>query len=270
MTNDIRLELAEIQQKLDTISDLCDQIDNSGGGGSNFPTPIDCLAGTNPGWTSSNMYSDELNETAWLNARSTFRTTMANSPSGSIMLLGDSMLERLGSAGAQAIDPACVNFGISGESSRQLLFRLNENDINNQPNLIHRAGAVVLLTGINDGSDSRNGSQANAALTVTQIYDKISGWLTGKVVIVKLVKLNSSIFSTPSNTAFVDYVNNWIDTEFANRPGFAIADVNPIVAPNGTLLSQYSTDGQHLDTVDGKQVLQDEIRAKLQLLEVIA
>lgn len=274
-TDDIRVKLAEINNRLNDISDLCDDIDATPceipeepeePEEPTLPTAVDCLAGTNPNWTSSNMYSDELNETAWINARNGFKVTMSTAPSGSIMLLGDSMLANLYE---EEISPYALNFGISGESSRQLLYRLNENDSNGQPNLIHRAGAVVLLTGINDGSDSRNGSQSNAAITVTQIYDKISGWLTGKVVIVKLVKLNTSVFSTPSNTAFVDYVNNWITTEFGGRSGFAIVDVNPTVAPSGTLLSQYSTDGQHLNTAAGRAVLQNAIKDALENLNVI-
>lgn len=231
------------------------------------PTPVDCLAGTNPSWNSSNMYSDELNETAWLNARTTFRTTMANAPSGSIMLLGDSMLANIDE---EEISEHAINFGISGESIRQLLYRINDPDINNAPNLIHRAGAVVILTGINDGSDSRNGTQSNAAATVNIVYDKLSGWLTGKVVIVKLVKLNTSVFSTPSNTAFVDAVNSWIDTEFGSNPNVRIVDVNPTVAPSGSLLSTYSTDGQHLNTTAGKAVLQNAIKDALIDLNVIA
>lgn len=226
-------------------------------------TAVNCLNGTNPAWNSGNMYSDELNETAWLNARTTFRTTMANAPSGSIMLLGDSMLANIRAA---EISPFAVNLGISGESIRQALYRINDVDINNAPNLIHRAGAVVILTGINDGSDSRNGSQTNAADTVKIIYDKMSGWLTGKVVIVKLVKLNTSVFTTPSNTDFVDRVNTWIDTEFGSRSGFVIVDVNPIVAPSGSLLPMYSTDGQHLNTTAGKEVLEGAIRDGLDTL----
>jgi hypothetical protein len=221
---------------------------------------VDCLNGTNPNWTTAGMYSDELNETAWLNARTTFRTTMANSPDGTIMLLGDSMLANIRE---EEISPFAVNLGISGESIRQCLYRINDPDINNNPNLIHRCGAVVILTAINDASDARNGSQANAAATVEIIYEKLSGWLTGKVVICKCVRLNSSVFSIPSNTGFVDVVNDWIDEEFGGREGFAIVDVNPIVAPSGSLQTQYTTDGQHLNTTLGQQVLEGEIRNAL-------
>lgn len=222
-----------------------------------IPPALDCLAGTIP--PATNQYADELSETAWLNLRATYRTTMKNAPSGSIVLIGDSMVERMS---ASAISPYAVNLGISGESIRQLIYRVNETDINNQPNLIHRAGAVVILTGVNDLSDPRNGTQANAAATVNFVYDRLKNWLTGKVIICKIIPVDQAVFSTPSNSAGIAPVNAWIDANFGNKPNVRIVDVNATLAPQGSLLPQYHVDGQHLNSA-GNEILQNAIKVAL-------
>lgn len=219
-----------------------------------IPLALDCLAGTIP--PATNQYADELAETAWLNLRNTYRTTMKNAPSGSIVLIGDSMIERMT---ASSISAYAVNLGISGESIRQLIYRINENDINNQPNLIHRAGAVVILTGVNDLSDARNGTPTNAATTVEFVYDRLKNWLTGKVIICKLIPVDSTVFSIPTN-ASIAHVNTWIDTNFANKPNVKIVDVNATLAPQGSLLPQYHVDGQHLSAA-GYDVLYSAINS---------
>lgn len=219
-----------------------------------IPQTLDCLAGTVPAAT--NMYADELSETAWLDHRNIYRTTMKNAPSGSIVLLGDSMVERMN---VSAISPYAVNLGIAGESIRQLIYRINETDINNQPNLIHRAGAVVVMTGVNDLSDARNGTPTNAALTVEFVYDRLKNWLTGKVIICKLIPVDSGVFSIPTNASIV-HVNTWIQTNFGSLPNVRIVDVNATLAPNGSLLPEYHVDGQHLSAA-GYNILEAGILA---------
>lgn len=237
----------------------CDSIDDQNGETETPPNSnvvVDCLAGTIPPYT--NMYDDELYEADWLNKRVSYRTVMKNSPSGSIVMIGDSMIER---QNVTNISSKCVNFGISGESIRQILYRINENDIDNQPNLIHRAGAVVILTGVNDLSDPRNGSPTNAAETVEFCYSRLKGWLTGNVIICKLIPVDSNVFSVPSN-ASISHVNSWIDANFSGLTNVRIVDVNSTLAPNGSLLPQYHVDGQHLSSA-GDLVLQDAIKQAL-------
>jgi lysophospholipase L1-like esterase len=238
----------------------CDLIDNNETTPTT-PVAMDCLAGTIP--PATNMYADELVETAWLNLRNTYRTTMKNAPSGSIVLIGDSMIER---QNLLNVSSKAVNLGISGESIRQLVYRVNETDASNAPNLIHRAGAVVILTGVNDLSDPRNGSPTNAAQTVEFVYDRLKLWLTGNVVICKLIPVDANVFSVPTN-ASIAHVNAWIDVNFANKPNIRIVDVNATLAPNGSLLPQYHVDGQHLNDA-GNAVLQNAIRTALQSLNV--
>jgi lysophospholipase L1-like esterase len=266
--------LTDIIARAQQIESLAQEIQNLAGANppTGLPATLDCLNGTVPSTT--NMYSDELNETAWLNKRSAYRTTMKNAASGSIICIGDSMIER---NDWSAVSQYCVNLGISGESARQFHYRLNETDINSQPNLIHRAGAVVVLTGVNDLSDTRNGisgsvsttaGYTNAANTVGPILQKLAGWFTGKGVIVKLVKVDTSIFSVPHNSG-IDLVNAYIDTHYGSKSDWAVVDINPTVAPSGSLLSQYHVDGQHLNAA-GYAVLNAAVKTALQGLSVIA
>lgn len=276
LTNDIRDEIASLQTdisiRISTIEsklDLIDSFECDDEEPPEEPEILDCLAGTVPSWNSSNLISGELTEVDFVNRRPVIKAAMAAAPDGSICLLGDSIIYSLD---ASAIAPNAVNMGIGGESTRQLLYRLNDTDSNNNPNLIHRAGAGVLLSGINDGRDSYYSSQANARDTVgPYMMDKIQQWLTGKWVIVKLIKVNpsGSNASGVSNTIYVDGINAYIDTYYGNRPGFKVIDINPIVAPSGSLSSTYdSGDGLHLNAA-GKVVLQDAIRTALQNLNVI-
>ncbi len=220
------------------------------------PTIYDCLAGTYLGGV--NMFSNEASETAWLNKRSTYRTTMANEADGSIMLIGDSMIE-YGDFSALGDH---INLGIAGESARQIYQRLDENDVNGNPNYIHRCGACIILTAVNDLSDSRNGNEANTAATMKYIFGRMNSWITGNVIIVKLVKVDSAIHGAPSENE-INLTNAEIDNEFGNNPAITIIDINPIVAPNGTLLPQYHNgDGQHLSQA-GYNVLINEIQAAI-------
>ena len=240
----------------------CDILDAQAPAPSPAPiTFVDCLAGIVP--PATNMYADELAETAWLNARNTYRTTMKNAPNGSIVFIGDSMIER---GNFSTISTRAVNLGISGESIRQLIYRINEADINNQQNLIRRAGAVVILTGVNDLSDTRNGTPANAAATVNFVYDRLVNWASGKVILCKVIPVDSTVFSVPTN-ASIQLVNDRIQS-YATKPYVKIVDVGSTLAPNGTLLPQYHVDGQHLSTA-GYDVLKAVIKTKLQEFQVI-
>jgi lysophospholipase L1-like esterase len=251
---------SDVLQKTSDIRALLDDIDAFDYSCGVTPPPsgtvYDCLAGTYLGGV--NMYSDEASETTWLNKRSTYRTTMASEPDGSLLLIGDSMIEY----GDFTALGSHLNLGIAGESARQLYNRLDENDVNGNPNYIHRAGGLVILTAVNDLSDPRNGSEANTAATMAYIFERMNSWLTGKVVIVKLVKVDSAIHSVPSENE-IDLVNAEIDNAFGNNPAVTIIDLNPIVAPQGSLLPQYHNgDGQHLSQA-GYDILIQAIQGAL-------
>jgi hypothetical protein len=139
-TQSIRNLVAEILTE-------CDVLDNATPSPTPPPAPvgIDCLAGTVP--TATGLTANPPN---WISLRNTFRTTMKNAPTGSILFIGDSQIANWD---ISLVTSNGVNLGISGESSRHLLARINETDIDGNPNLIRRAGAVVIETFVNDLGD---------------------------------------------------------------------------------------------------------------------
>jgi hypothetical protein len=220
----------------------CDAIDNATPSTAPGPVGIDCLAGTVPPATGLTA-----NPPNWASLRNTFRTTMKNAPSGSILFIGDSQIANWD---ISLVTNNGVNLGIAGESSRHLLARINELDIDGNPNLIHRADAVVIETFVNDlGDQATYASSAIANDTIIPyMLARLAGWLTGKVVIICPTKVGQK---TPafwtSNTA-IETLNTAIKNKFANRPDVVVIDINPTLAPNGWLLPEYSNDYHHLNT----------------------
>lgn len=268
-TNDIRAKLAVITAAVSDIATLCNDIDGAVSPPSpppppppvpTIPTAVNCLAGTTP--PSTNMIAAEASETAWINARATFRTTMKNSASGSILCIGDSQIAHMD---VSQISPYAVNLGISGESSRQLLYRINETDIDGNPNLIHRAGAVVIETFVNDmGDQATYSTAANAYGTIRDfMLPRLAQWVSGKVVIICPTKLgtNSPPFWT-SNTAIED-LNTLIKSTFASRSDVRVIDINPTIAPSGLLLAAYDSGDHHHLNAAGYTVKANAVKAAL-------
>lgn len=259
-TDIIRLKLASITDLVADIAEACTDIDNEippeepeepeeppeepeEPGTPQLPPAVDCLAGTIPNLPSGLLTANPPN---WTELRNTFRTTMKNAPSGSILFIGDSQIATFDTS---LVTPFGVKLGISGESSRHALWRLNETDIDGQPNLIHRCGAAVIETFVNDLGDSASyGSSVIANDTIIPyMLAWLAPWVSGKTVIMCPTKVGqrSPAFWT-SNTA-IETLNTAIKAKFAGRSDVRVVDINPIIAPNGWLLSQYSPDYHHLN-----------------------
>lgn len=234
------------------------------------PTGIDCLAGPTP--PATNMIASEVNEAPWLASRATFRTSMKDTPSGHILFIGDSQIKGLNTS---LVTSKGLNLGISGESSRQLLYRINETDSNNQPNFIHRAGAVVIETFVNDLGDNTTYPNPQTAVDTIRDYmlPRLAQWLSGKVVIICPTKVDVNKGFWTQNSA-IEQMSTLIKNKFAGRADVRVIDINPIIAPNGTLLPEYfetngpgTGDGHHLNAA-GQQVKADAIKSALQSLQV--
>lgn len=245
-TDAARSTLATAVTTLTSQFNAIDAAANTPAPSANVPLPIsgDRLAGTNPGWADGNMFADELAEVYWHDRRTLFRKRMVNSPSGSGVALGDSMLEY-----QHSIDlPHTVNFGIAGESARQLLYRLNDLDAKGQAGLIRRAGVLYIQSFINDGSDPRNGATpVDRAATAMIVARKLINWTAGPLVFNAPIKIDSALCPTFSElNVFVDSLWASIVAEFGTNPRIALVNLNPIVAPNGSLLPAYHNgDCQH-------------------------
>lgn len=231
------------------------------------PTGRNCLAGTVP--ADVNLYPNEASYSPWLNKRSAYLTNMSSKPDGTIMFLGHSMVEN---GDWSQVSQYCANYGIAGESMRQFQYRLKTDYHPTATNLIHRAGALVVFTGINDGLDTRNGTPAQAAALVNNLFANLAAWFTGKIVIIKVGKLDPSLYtSAPAgiNTDFVDVVNANIQTLFGSRTDCKIVDINPDVAPMGVLLSQHTPDGLHWAQSVYNTYVNPKVKQSLKDLNVI-
>jgi lysophospholipase L1-like esterase len=198
-------------------------------------TTQDNLAGT-PASSVTISAEQDLN---YLNGREvTFDRLQAQLRSTSVPMYGDSITEGMD---VSQIGPNVVNMGINGSTMRDFLGRVNRKPANGTPIVHHAAGAIFAL-GLNDTQyEYQHGSPQNPPFLI----DEISGWMTGKWIIIKILPVNEALYSSVKN-ADIDAVNTHMQAVFGNRPGFAIVDAKSVLAPNGQLLPQYSVgDGVH-------------------------
>lgn len=215
-----------------------------------WPSGVDCLAGTLP-TPMPVMIPAEQDISYYDKKVFSFNRIHLNSPPGSIVFLGDSITEGMA---INSVSPYGLNFGISGDTMRGVLNRINS--LGSQ-NTIHRAGAGVLLIGINDICFEG----VNAYGNCTFMWNLLASWMTGKWVIVLTLPINETMFTATTN-AEIDSINDYAKTKFANRAGFTVIDTKPTLAPSGQLLPAYTIDGIHLSAT-GYDALRPLIKAAL-------
>jgi len=262
-TTDIRAALTAIQSQIVIIESKCDIIDAHeceepiDPEEPTLPVPVNCLAGTNPG--SISMITAEQNETPWINLRNTHLTQLASVPNGSIIMIGDSQIANMN---VSLVSPYAWNGGISGESSRQLIYRLlNDTLLRTKA---QNAGALVIETFVNDlGDNLTYSSQQNCLDTVIPfMLPKIANWVSGKTVLICPTKVDSGKGFWTNNTT-IETFNTALKNAAAGKTGVRVIDINPTIAPNNTLLPQYdSGDGHHLNAA-GMQLKANAIKAAL-------
>lgn len=117
------------------------------GGSATLPPAANCWAGT---WPTSilpfpiPLFPNDAEPPGATWALSYYDRTMAHCPDGTIMAIGDSIVQDMVPF---KIRHGVMNFGIGGESLRRTINRLSRGG------LITRAGAVVLASGINEISN---------------------------------------------------------------------------------------------------------------------
>lgn len=188
------------------------------------PTPVPCLEGvvpTLPAYSSNSFHNTML---------SIHSVQLKQARPGAIAFFGDSIMQEVST---QDITPFGMNFGVSGLTIEGLLWKQGE-----YWEALDQAGAVVLMIGINNlRTDSPN------LANIKDYMMRSINWFSGPLVWCKIVHTGSP---EPDRNANLDNVNDYLAGQIASRPGTAIVDINPIVAPAGPLLPEYhGGDGLH-------------------------
>jgi lysophospholipase L1-like esterase len=242
------MSLSAIRQKAQEIIDMATALESQNPP-LDFPAPTDCLGGPKP-FIPQLLAS--VQDLTYYNTRRNYPLLRLhdNSPDGSILFYGDSIFEGMSTSD---VTPFGVSHAISGNTFRGVL-----NQLVTAPS-IRRAGAVVLMIGINDlARDSA------PMVNVPYMYDLLSGWITGHWVICHILPINSTMW-TPTGGATNDNirtVNAHINTKYGNKPNVSIVDVADQLAPQRELLPAYTPDGIHLNAA-GYVILKTAIKAAL-------
>lgn len=217
---------------------------------------LDCLAGT-PSTVSTVSAEQDL---GYLNSRSvSFDRMQSQARDGYIPLYGDSITEAMD---VTQISDLIIPMGVNGGTMRDWFGRVNRTPISGTP-LSRRASACIWFLGIND---TQYEYQHSAPQNPPYLIDLAAAWMTGKWVIVKILPVNETMYSSVTNSQ-IDAVNAHTQTVFGSRTDFAIVDAKSVLAPSGQLLPAYTTDGLHLSAA-GYALLYPLIGAALSTLSV--
>lgn len=190
------------------------------------PRAFNCLAGTKPAIPSFTPSTYQAQRTY------TQGVIAQNTPPGSLVHIGDSLTECFD---VQNVSPYGVNFGIGEDTAEAILYRLS---LANYVPVLTRARAVSLMVGIN------NLRSGGAAANAQDMLNRLVNWFSGPLIWTKIAYM-----AAPQNVAYnanIQTVNSYITTQLASRAQTAIVDINPIIAPGGTLLPAYDFgDGLH-------------------------
>lgn len=242
----------------------------TGGSEPALPPAIDCLAGTWPTQTIpypiSYPSSDVPSSAIDLNC---YDRTMALCHDGTIGVWGDSLVQAMV---AGKISPFVQTFGVGGETLRRCFNRLARGG------LIHRAGAVVLATGINELANFA----CYAPYTADQItnnlafmHSGLAAQATGKWVIRDILPIDEPVWvainiSYSGMNAKIDLANQRIRAAWATSAAQVefVPLKDQLVDGAGNLADAYHIDGLHLNR-DGDDIQCTGIKAALRALGVI-
>ena len=255
----------------DTFRSIATAFDNIPGGGLStytMPTGVDCLGDVWPtallpyplGYTSNDTVPTAVD-------LGYYDRKMAHCLNGTIMVLGDSIVQDMVT---WKIGPFVEGFGVGGESLRRCLNRLSRGG------LIHRAGAVVLASGVNELANFAyyNAYPLEAKLNnIAVMHQCVAAQATGKWVIREILPVNEPVLvaNVSSNyagfNAQVDAVNARIRLAWASstaRVEFARPKAQ-LVDNSGNLADANHIDGMHL-SMAGDDIQCASIKAALQLV----
>jgi lysophospholipase L1-like esterase len=192
---------------------------------------------------------------------------MAHCPDGTIMALGDSIVQDMVT---WKIGPFVEGFGVGGESLRRCLNRLQRGG------LIHRAGAVILATGINELANFAYYGPYNADQITNNLafmHSGLAAQATGKWVVRDILPVDEPVLvaNLSSNysgmNAKIDLANQRIRAAWANSSAQVqfVELKAQLVDSSGNLADSYHIDGMHLSRA-GDDIQCASIKAALQRL----
>jgi len=303
-TDSLRTKATQIKALCDDMTALANVIDanGSGSGSGSGLVARDCL----PTWSSSGLVSGYNlgtlpsgypdNNSANL---TTYDNTCNAAPDGSIFCIGDSIIQRNTfsniAADCTAAGKSLVNVGYSGETARRLLYRLNGHPAHR--NLMKRAAAVVIQTGVNDlGYYFDNfppeigGSGSHNAYQMVEIhYKDLAACMGGKWVVMGVLPINepaatASVASTTGRNyagynADITQMNVRINAALQSKINSGIvAFIDPIVDmptlfdANGNLKDEHddNNDSIHPNSNCYATIINPCIRSKLVTLGVLS
>lgn len=212
---------------------------------------VDCLAGTAPSTLPTIISPQPI---AYYNSRCTsLARELEDVKDGTVLVFGDSNIEG-GWVHDLLMRDNAINLGISGDTWRGLLNRLNTGGAGNK---IHKAGAVVVLMGLNDIAQEGVNYVGNLAY----MFDLLVPWMSGNWVICKILPVREGTTAAAGVTnAKIDTINNILEQKFSAKA--KIVDVKSSLMVNGEVPVVHTADGVHLTHL-GKSILFTGIRAKL-------
>jgi len=304
LKSDIIAKATAAKALQDDIIALANQIQE----GSNPPTSgliaRDCL----PTWSSTGAFSGynlaSISATPAIPDNNsanltTYDATCNAAPDGSIVCIGDSITQRNTfsniAADCTAAGKQLVNLGYSGEMARRLMYRLNSHPAHR--NLMKRASAVVINTGVNDlGYYFDNFppevgvSGAHNAYQMVEIhYKDLAACMGGKWVVMGVLPINepaatASVASTTGRNyagynADITQMNVRINAALQSKINSGIvAFIDPIVDmptlfdANGNLKDEHddNNDSIHPNSNCYATIINPCIRSKLVTLGVLS
>jgi hypothetical protein len=249
--------------------------------------PLDCLptwaaTGAVTGWSYASIpANDPDNASANL---STYDTSCNNSPDGTIVALGNSIVQYNTFSGISGV----LNLGYSGETMRRLIYRLNSHAAHR--NIMKRAGAVILHTGVVDISYYKDNyppelgasGNHNSSGMVEYYFRDLASRMGGKWVIMGVLPINETQAQTNTGQSYAGFnaevtrMNTGIKNALQTYCTASYVFIDPPVAmpalfdANGNLRPEHDTnnDAIHPNTACYTNIINPAIQAALTSLGV--
>jgi lysophospholipase L1-like esterase len=152
------------------------------------------------------------------------------------------------------------NFGISGDSTQNVLWRLINGELQNI-----NPKALVLLIGTNNLAAGN--TPADTANGILAIINAVRARLFfTKIILIGVLPRNLSTIAASDAMRIKINQLNQIISGYGNTPGVTYIDIGPqMLLPDGTVATDYTYDGTHLTTA-GYEIMAAALKPRLQTI----